>query len=115
MTTDDHTMAAIAELLADECARTILAETTVKPMSAETLSEQCDVSPQTVYRRLDDLKRYNLVAEQTQLDTGGHHYKIYTATLDRIVVNLTTDGFELQLTRHERMADQFTQIIEGMR
>lgn len=115
MTTDERDVAAITTLLADECARTILAETATEPMSADALSERCDVSPQTVYRRLDDLKEHDLVTEQTQLDADGHHRKVYSATLDQVVVDLSTDGFELQLTRRERMADQFTQFIEEMR
>ncbi|RYJ08725.1 HTH domain-containing protein [Halogeometricum borinquense] len=108
-------MDAIATLLADECARTILYETLNEPMSAEALSEQCDVSPQTVYRRLDDLKEHNLIAEQTRLSPAGHHYKVYAATLNQVVVDLTTDGFEIRVTRRERMADKFTQFIEDMR
>jgi predicted transcriptional regulator len=112
---DDRDVASIAGLLADECARTILHETSTEPMSAETLTERCDVSPQTVYRRLDELEEHDLVTEQTQVDTDGHHYKVYAATLDRISVDLTSNGFELQVTRRERMADQFTQFIEDMR
>lgn len=112
---DDNDVAAITALLADECVRTILLETITEPMSAETLSERCDVSPQTVYRRLDDLEEHDLVTEQTRLDSAGHHHKVYAATLDRLVVDLTVDGFELQLTRRERMADRFTQFIEDMR
>lgn len=115
ITDDDHDVAAITALLADECARTILLETMTESLSAEALSGRCDVSPQTIYRRLDDLEEHGLVSEQTQVDTAGHHYKVYAATLDRVVVDLTTDGFELQLTRRERMADQFTQFIEDMR
>lgn len=112
---DDHDVGAVAGLLADECAQRILLETMTESLSAETLSERCDVSPQTIYRRLNDLEEHGLVSEQTQVDTAGHHYKVYAATLDRVVVDLTTDGFELQITRHERMADQFTQFIEDMR
>ena len=114
-TDDDHDVAAITALLADGCARTILLETMTEPLSAETLSERCDVSPQTVYRRLDELEEHDFVTEQTRVDTGGHHYKVYAATLDRVRVDLTTDGFEMQITRRERMADQFTQFIEDMR
>lgn len=114
-TDDDHDVAAISALLADECARTILLETMTEPMSAEALSEQCDVSPQTVYRRLDELNKHDLIAEQTQPDTAGHHHKVYAATLDRLVVDLTADGFELQITRRERMADRLTQFVEDMR
>ena len=112
---DDRDVAAISSLLADECARTILTETATKPLSAKELSERCEVSPPTVYRRLDELEEYNLVNEQTHPDAEGHHYNVYTATLDRIVVELTEDGFTLRLARRERMADRFTQFIGDMR
>lgn len=106
---------AVAELLADDCAQTILAETTTEPKSAEELSEACDVSPQTVYRRLDDLQEYDLVTEELRPDAEGHHYKVYAATLDQVVVDLTPDGLDLRLTRRDRMADRFTHFIEEMR
>lgn len=112
---DECDVANIAALLADECARTILEETTTQPMSADELSQRCNVSPQTVYRRLEELRKYDLINEQTRADTEGHHYKVYTASLDRVVVDLTEDGFTLQLARRDRMADRFTQFIEDMR
>lgn len=108
-------MAAVAELLADDCARTILVETAAEPMSAEELSEACGVSPQTVYRRLEDLEAYDLVDREVRPDAEGHHYGVYTATLDRLVVDLSPDGLDLRLTRRDRMADRFTRFIEEMR
>lgn len=108
-------VAAVAELLADDCARTILIETAAEPMSADQLSEACDVSPQTVYRRLDELEAHDLVDRKVRPDAEGHHYGMYTATLDRLVVDLTPDGIELRLTRRDRMTDRFTRVIEEMR
>ncbi|RBI59528.1 transcriptional regulator [halophilic archaeon] len=105
----------IASLLADECTQTILIETVTDPMSAEELSDVCDVSPQTVYRRLDDLAEYNLIEEDLRPDAEGHHYKVYTATLDRVVIDLTSDGFELSLSCRNRMADRFIQFVDEVR
>jgi len=112
---DNKEVRSIASLLADECTQTILIETATEPMSAEELSEVCEVSPQTVYRRLDDLAEHGLIEEDLQPDAEGHHYKVYTATLDRVVVDLTTDGFELSLSRRDRMADRFTQFVDEVR
>lgn len=111
---DDRDVAAVAALIADECARTILTATTTEPMSAEALSERCDVSTPTVYRRLETLEEYDLVSERTQLAADGHHYSVYFATLDRVAIDLTDEGFSLQVTRRERMADRFTQFVEEM-
>ncbi|MDF9748237.1 ArsR/SmtB family transcription factor [Natrinema salsiterrestre] len=115
MDRDNEELRSIASLLADECTQTILIETATEPMSAEELSEVCEVSPQTIYRRLDDLSEHDLIEEDLQPDADGHHYKVYTATLDRVVVDLTTDGFELSLSRRDRMADRFTQFVNEVR
>lgn len=112
---DDRDVAAIAALLADDCARTILVETAAEPMSAAALSERCDVSPPTVYRRLDELEARGLIDDELRLDEEGHHYEVYMATLDHLTVDLTADGFDLRLTRRDRMADRFTRFIEDMR
>ena len=112
---DNCDVDAISSLLADECVRTILTETATEALSAEELSERCEVSPPTVYRRLHKLEGYNLVNKQTHPDAERHHYNVYTATLDRVVVKLTEDGLILRLARRERMVDRFTQFIGDMR
>lgn len=111
---DDRDVAAIATLLADECTRTILTATTTEPMSADALSERCDVSTQTIYRRLNELGEHDLIAERLRVDADGHHYKVYSATLDRVAISLTDEGFDCRLTRRERMADRFTQFVKEM-
>lgn len=108
-------MSEVASLLADACTRTILRETFSEPMSADDLSEVCDVSPQTVYRRLDALVEQDLVEERLQPDSDGHHYRVYTATLDRVVVDLTPHGLELDVSRRDRMADRFRRFVDEVR
>lgn len=115
MAQEDEDVREIASLLADECAQKILIEIVTESMSAEELSNVCDVSPQTVYRRLEALAEQDLITEDIQPDSEGHHYKVYTATLDRVVVDLTPDGFELTLSRRDRIADRFTQFIDEVR
>jgi len=105
----DEDVREIGALLADETTQQILIETTTEPMSADELSDACDVSPQTVYRRLEELIEYDMITEDLELDDDGHHYKVYTATLDRVVITLTSDGFRLDLSLRERMAARFTQ------
>jgi DNA-binding transcriptional ArsR family regulator len=112
---DDDTVREIASLLADECTQTILIETANQSISPDELSEICDVSPQTIYRRIDDLTDHDLVTEDLEPDAAGHHTKVYTATFDRAIIDLTPDGFELQLSRRDRMADRFTQFVEEVR
>lgn len=105
----------IAALLEDETVRTILAETSVEPMSASTLSDRCGASQPTVYRRLDDLRERDLLVEQTRPDpTGGHHHTVYATDFRRVTVDLDDGNFSLQIDRQEDIADRFTALVKGM-
>jgi predicted transcriptional regulator len=112
---DDTDVGTVAAVLADDCARDILEATVTQPMSAARLGEHCDVSEPTVYRKLEALRDLDLIESRTRLDEDGHHHDVYTATLDRAVVELTEDGFRVRVTRRERMADRFTRFVEEMR
>ncbi|MFC7196733.1 winged helix-turn-helix transcriptional regulator [Halosimplex aquaticum] len=82
-------------------------------MSVAELSERCGVSETTVYRRIEDLQTHDLVAERTEIDEGGHH-GTYEATLDRVTVDVTDDGFDLTVDRRDTMADAFTRLIDEL-
>jgi predicted transcriptional regulator len=104
---------ALADLLGDECARTILVEAKKEPRSAAELSDYAGVSEPTVYRRLERLREYDLVTEDIQPVTDGKNYKLYRTELDGIELDLSEDGFEITVSRRERMVDRFTQFVEG--
>jgi Sugar-specific transcriptional regulator TrmB. len=104
----------VATLLADEAARTILTETVREPRSAAELTETCQVSGPTVYRRLESLERAELIDMETRLDPDGDHYEVYSATLDRAVFDLQPETLDCSVSRRERMADRFTDIVEGL-
>ncbi|MUV90923.1 helix-turn-helix domain-containing protein [Halapricum sp. CBA1109] len=115
MTVDgDPDVATVTDLLGDAVVRTILAATVEEPLSAAALSDRCGVSEATVYRRLQRLADHGLVEARTEPDEDGHHYKVYAATLDRVVVDLTADGLVVRVTRRQRMADRFTDFVEGL-
>jgi len=105
---------AVAQLLEDDCVQRILTATLDEPMSASELTEVCDASRATVYRRLDDLSERGLVDDRTRPDADGHHRTVYRATLDRVVVDLTEDGFEVTVATRESAADRFTDFVEGL-
>jgi predicted transcriptional regulator len=104
---------ALADLLGDECARTILVEAKKEPRSAAELSDCAGVSEPTVYRRLERLREYDLVTEDIQPVTDGKNYKLYRTELDGIELDLSEDGFEITVSRRKRMVDRFTQFVEG--
>jgi Fe2+ or Zn2+ uptake regulation protein len=112
--TEDDAVSAIAPLLGDDCVQTILTATATEPVAAERLVEQCEASRATVYRRLAALKEHDLVREQQRLDPDGHHYEVYAATLDQVMITLTDDGLGLDITRRERMANRFVRLVREM-
>lgn len=104
----------IGALLANPTARTILRETNHQPMSARTLSDHCEASRPTVYRKLDELRECGLLVERTQPDPdSGHHRTVYATNLERIVVNVDDGTLFVRLDRNEDIADRLTRFVEG--
>lgn len=115
MSSDDEDPGVLS-LLDDDTARTILIETSREPMSATELSEACGVSGPTIYRRLERLEAHDLVREQQALDPGGHHYKAYTAHVERVTVEFDDGTCTIEITRPEAdPADRFTQLLEDLK
>lgn len=112
---DDPDIETLAGLLEDETVRVILTETSDQPMSASTLTQRCDASGPTVYRRLERLQAADLVVERTRPDPDdGHHRSVYAANLRRVTVELQDGELHLAVDRREDMADRFTRLIEGI-
>lgn len=102
-------------LLDDEYARAILTETSDRAMSARTLSERCEASLPTIYRRLDRLGECDLIGERTEIAPDGNHYSVYEARLERLEVTLDEGDLSVEVTREEDVADRFTRLWEGLR
>ena len=104
-------------LLDDEYARSLLLATSHKPMTAPELSDQCEMSKSTVYRRLNKLEECGLVSAVHVPNADGNHKKRYEAQLDKLVVSLNEGEFDLNLqttTRTQEFADAFTNLWEGL-
>ncbi|SEO66000.1 Helix-turn-helix domain-containing protein [Halogranum amylolyticum] len=93
------------ELLGDELARTIIALTSVESLSADALSDRCSSSRPTVYRRLDELQQYDLVAERTEYDADGNHYKTYECQLEQVCVDVDDGSFAVDLRLRRDVVD----------
>ncbi|WP_121821541.1 ArsR/SmtB family transcription factor [Halostella salina] len=102
---EDRDLADVLDALSDEYARAILAETSTEPMSAKTLSERCDASLPTVYRRIERLQEHDLVTERTRMKPDGGHHKVYTATLSSLTIDLDDGEYEATVERTDRAAD----------
>jgi predicted ArsR family transcriptional regulator len=104
-------------LLDDEYARSLLAATSHESMSATELSDQCEMSLSTVYRRLDQLETCGLVVAETTPDPDGDHTKTYEAHLDELLVSLDDGEFAVSLSTASttaEFADAFTDLWEGL-
>ena len=101
--------------LDDEYARDILVATTTDRLSANELSEECDMSRPTVSRRVTRLVEQGFLEEYTHVDPGGRHYSEYEARLERIEVRLQAEGFDVSIDVRPDPADRIMTIFEAMR
>lgn len=102
-------------LLDDRYARMILRKTTQEPMSAKVLSDVCDASLSTIYRRADALQEQNLLTEKTEPDPGGHHYTVYEATVSHVSIEFDDGEISIVVSSEEDAVDQFTQTWTRIR
>lgn len=110
---EDADLATVFGLLDDECARTILAETSTRPLSATELADRCETSLPTVYRRAESLADAGLLRERTRPREDGHHDSVYLATLEGLDVRLVDGEFRIELHRSERdAADELAKLWE---
>lgn len=106
----------VGELLEDEYTRSILAETSNESLSAQELVDRCDASPPTIYRRINRLQELEMLDEDQRLDPDGHHYREFSARLDRVTIELSDGTYDVSVHRKETDAvERFTKLYEGLR
>ncbi|WP_440991515.1 ArsR/SmtB family transcription factor [Haloarchaeobius baliensis] len=110
---DRDDLGRVAELLANPCAREILVYTAREALSADELAARCDASRTTVYRQLERLEAAELVTSTVQFDPGGHHFERYRARLDRVTVDLDSDGLSVTVDRTDPPNDAVDRL-EGL-
>ena len=110
---EESTLETVVGLLDDDHARAILTATSDEALSAKELSERCDISQATVYRRVDRLTDAGLLAERTRPRADGHHDTVYVAKLDELTIRLRDGRLEFELDRvGEDIADRLTRLWE---
>lgn len=113
---DQLTAATVGELLEDEYARSILAETSTEPLSAAELIERCNASSPTVYRRLERLEELDMIEAEQALDPDGNHYRRFAAQLERVTIELKNGHYQVSVDRSDGDAvERFTELYEGLR
>lgn len=112
----DEDLPDVYDLLADEYARDILVATSRGPMSAKEISEECEMSLPTVYRRVESLESHDFLLEAMEVDTeAGQHHRVFEANLDAVEITLEPGRMRASVTLREDAADRFTRLWEGVR
>jgi predicted transcriptional regulator len=109
------TAAALFEVLADDYARRILLAADGKPQTAKALSERCDVSLATVYRRVATLQDHGLVEERSTVDDDGSHRRRFVTTLEELHVDLSDGDLSVAVEISDDLADSFTSLWSDLR
>jgi DNA-binding transcriptional ArsR family regulator len=87
----------VFDLLGNELARKILVLTSERARSAEELTQHCEASQPTVYRRLDALEAYDMVTENVEYDEDGNHYSTYECRLEELCFGVEDGGFTVDI------------------
>lgn len=107
----DVDLATAVALLDDKHVRSILVATSETPLSANELSEQCELSTSSIYRRLDRLTAADLVSEQTRPRSDGHHETVYVSRLDRFELTIRDGELNWGIDRDsDDVSDQLTRL-----
>ncbi|WP_255195274.1 ArsR/SmtB family transcription factor [Halorarius litoreus] len=111
---DERPIEEILNTIGDESARTVLATISREPQSAKQLSEACDMSLPTIYRRLELLQEHDLIEERTAIADDGNHFNVYECNFDSTVITLQDDEYKVRIYRKENVPDRFTQLWDEL-
>lgn len=85
----------------DDC-RAILDATDDEALSANEVSEACDLALSTTYRKLDALADAGLVEERTRIRRSGKHASEYLRLVDRVTIEAAGESdLRLRITRRD--------------
>ena len=111
----DPDPATLFDVLADDYARRILVAADGGPKTAKALSEACDASLSTVYRRLSMLDEHDLVDERTTIGPDGTHRRKYETALEGLYVELAEGELRVAIETRDELADSFTDLWTDLR
>lgn len=95
------------DVLGDSLSRQILILANDSPVSATKLVDELDVTPPTVYRRLDELDDYDLLKEHRQIDERGNHYRTFETSLSRVEFEIEDGEFTVDVGMRRDLTDRF--------
>lgn len=100
-----ETIQNVLDALDDADCRAILEATSEDALSANEVSDTCDLPLSTTYRKLELLTDAGLLEERTRICTTGKHSSEYVRTVEDVVVSLGASGdMGLEVTQRARPA-----------
>jgi len=109
--TDTERIETLLGALEDADCRSILEATTEDALTANELSDRCDLPLSTAYRKLELLTEAGLLEEQLRLSRSGKHTSEYVRAVSEVDVSL--DG-TLELTlNHAGSEESSSSAIAG--
>ena len=97
----------VFDVFGDELARRLLVLASDRPVAADDLAEQLEVSEPTVYRRVNALLEYDLLSEHQEVADDGNHYKTFETALKRASFEIEAGGYNIDLELRQSLVDQF--------
>jgi len=105
----------IFDILADEYSREILLAADRDPKTAQTLSEECDASLTTIYRRVSTLQDHDLLEEFQTVGSDGSHRSQFKTTLEELHLDLSDGQLSLTVETRDELADNFVSLWSDLR
>lgn len=101
MTRDsDDRLQSLLDALNDPDCRAILRAVEERSMTANELSNTCELPLSTTYRKIDLLTSAALLEERTRIRSDGKHPHEYSCNFDEVLVNISDEGtFEVDVVR----------------
>lgn len=96
---DDVDPADVLAAFDDSACRQILAAVDEEALTAQELSETCDIPLSTLYRKIDLLVETTLVDEQLRLDANGRHSREYVRSVVQVEITMNEGSIEMELSR----------------
>jgi DNA-binding transcriptional ArsR family regulator len=106
---------ALFDVFADDYSRAILLAAHEQPQTAKDLSQHCDASLTTVYRRLSTLQEHGLVRVHSTIGSGGEHKRLFETTIKAFSVSISDGSLNLSVEKRDELADNFTTLWRSLR
>jgi DNA-binding transcriptional ArsR family regulator len=111
---DEAATDAILDTFGDRRARRVLATVGREPRSAKDIAEALDLSLPTVYRRIEELQRHDLVADRTEIADDGNHYRVFECTFESTVISLEGGEYDVRVFRQGKVPDRFARLWDDL-